>query len=177
MSSSCTRHSKLAADALLLAPSPWGEGAILHAAHTETLQRGEILTRSVSEEIGCEASLTLRVSVRNDRVEYSRCERCLAFSRATTRRTTKMKTMEADVGRSQPRNQDGLTEARHERWAHCHVNWTAVWIGALATFSMVVLFGLVGLAVGAHLLGPEHRIVDVKKLGLWTLIFSVCGAF
>src|ERR1017187_3266431 len=45
---------------------------ILHAAHTETLQRGEILTRSVSEEIGCEASLTLRVSVRNDRVEYSR---------------------------------------------------------------------------------------------------------
>src|ERR1017187_9934023 len=45
--------------------------AILHAAHTETLQRGEILTRSVSEEIGCEASLTLRVSVRNDRVEYN----------------------------------------------------------------------------------------------------------
>ena len=88
-----------------------------------------------------------------------------------------MKTMEADVGRSEPRNQDGLTEARHERWAHCHVNWTAVWIGALATFSMVVLFGLVGLALGAHLLGPEHRIVDVKKLGLWTLIFSVCGAF
>src|ERR1035441_2662638 len=44
---------------------------ILHAAHTETLQRGEILSRSVSEEIGCEASLTLRVSVRNDRVEYN----------------------------------------------------------------------------------------------------------
>jgi len=98
-----------------------------------------------------------------------------------------MKTMEADVAGSDPRNQNGLTEARHEReglaearherWAHCHVNWTAVWIGALATFSMVVLFGLVGIALGAHLLGPEHRVVDVKKLGLWTLIFSVCGAF
>ena len=34
------------------------------------LLRGAILTRSVSEEIGCEASLTLRVSVRTDRVAY-----------------------------------------------------------------------------------------------------------
>jgi hypothetical protein len=97
----------------------------------------------------------------------------------------KMKTMESDVGRSEPMNQNGLAEARHEseaeakheRWAHCHVNWTAVWIGALATLSMLLLFGLVGTALGAHLVGPENRIVDVRKLGLWTLIFSVCGAF
>jgi hypothetical protein len=98
-----------------------------------------------------------------------------------------MKTREANLARSDSRNQDGLAgvphereglaEAQHERWAHCHVNWTAVWIGALATFSMVLLFGLVGIALGAHLLGPEHRVVDVKNLGLWTLIFSVCSAF
>ena len=98
-----------------------------------------------------------------------------------------MKTMEANLGRSEPSNQNGrtegrhdpenLAEARHERWAHCHVNWTAVWIGALATFSMVLLFGLVGTALGAYLLGPEYRVVDFKKLGIWTLIFSVCGAF
>jgi hypothetical protein len=93
-----------------------------------------------------------------------------------------MKTMETD-----PRNQNGVAEARHEkegsaeaqheRWAHHHVNWTAVWIGALAAFSMVLLFGLIGTALGAFLVGPEHRVVDVRKLSVWTLTFSVCGAF
>ena len=34
------------------------------------MQRAEILTRSVSDEIGCGASLTLRVSVRTDCEEY-----------------------------------------------------------------------------------------------------------
>ena len=47
----------------------------------------------------------------------------------------------------------------------------------LAAFSMVLLFGLIGMALGAYPVGPEHRIVDVRKLSLWTLIFSVCGAF
>jgi hypothetical protein len=69
------------------------------------------------------------------------------------------------------------TETRYERWAHLHVNWTAVWLGALAAFCAVLLFGLIGIALGAHLLGPEHRVVDLKKLGLGTLVFSVFGAF
>lgn len=68
-------------------------------------------------------------------------------------------------------------EARHERWAHVHVNWTAVWVGALAAFSAALLIGLIGIALGAHLLGPDHRVVDLRKLGLGALIFSVCGAF
>jgi uncharacterized membrane protein YeaQ/YmgE (transglycosylase-associated protein family) len=42
---------------------------------------------------------------------------------------------------------------------------------------MVLLFGLMGIALGAHLLGPEHRIVDLKKMSIWALVFSVCGAF
>lgn len=97
-----------------------------------------------------------------------------------------MKTKETDVGSSEPRSnglaevrhdRDGVAEAQHERWAHCHVNWTAVLIGALATFCMVLLFGLVGTALGTYLVGSEHGIVDLKKMGLWTLIFSVCGAF
>src|ERR1700722_16234956 len=98
-----------------------------------------------------------------------------------------MKTMEPNVAGSELRKQDGLAEARaershlievqHERWAHCHVNWTAVWLGGLATFSMLLLFGLVGIAVGAHLIGPEHRIVDLHKMGLGAVIFSVCSAF
>jgi hypothetical protein len=48
-----------------------GRGIIPHAAQTETLQRGETLTRSVSEEIGCGPSFTLRVSVETDLGEYN----------------------------------------------------------------------------------------------------------
>jgi hypothetical protein len=41
----------------------------------------------------------------------------------------------------------------------------------------VLVFGLIGIAVGAQLLGPEHRVVDLKKLGIGALIFSVFSAF
>jgi len=68
-------------------------------------------------------------------------------------------------------------EAIHEQWHHWPVNWTAVWVGALASLAVALLFGLIGIAVGAHLLGPEHRIVDLHKMGIGALIFSVCGAF
>jgi hypothetical protein len=98
-----------------------------------------------------------------------------------------MKTIEANIVGTEPRNhvgltevrheQEGIAEARYERWAHCHVNWTAVSIGALTTFSMILLFGLAGIALGAQLTGPEHRFVDMRTLGFGTLIFSVCGAF
>jgi hypothetical protein len=68
-------------------------------------------------------------------------------------------------------------EAQHQCWAHVHVNWTAVWVGALAALSAALVFGLVGTALGAHLLTPENRVVELRQLGFSTLIFSVCGAF
>jgi hypothetical protein len=68
-------------------------------------------------------------------------------------------------------------EQLHEKWAHVHVNWTATWVGALASFAGVLLFGLIGIAVGAHVLGPEHRVVELRSLSVGALIFSVCGAF
>lgn len=73
--------------------------------------------------------------------------------------------------------QETVAEARHERWAHCHFNWTAVWVGSLAAFSLLLLFGLIGISVGAHRLGAESRVVDWKHFGTGALIFSVCGAF
>jgi hypothetical protein len=88
-----------------------------------------------------------------------------------------MRTMESDLARSEPKNRESLAEARHELWAHWPVKWSAVWVGALTAFGLVLLFGLVGIALGAHLLGPEHRVVDVKKLSIGALIFSICGAF
>jgi hypothetical protein len=89
---------------------------------------------------------------------------------------TKMQTIQTKPSNSVI-HQETLCEVHHEKWAHCHVNWTAVGVGALTAFSLLLLFGLAGIAIGAHLLEPEHRVVDLRKLGMWTLIFSVCGAF
>jgi len=68
-------------------------------------------------------------------------------------------------------------EMQYERWMHMHVNWTAVWVGALASFAAVLVFGLVGVALGAHMVGPQYRVVDLTTVGIVTLIFSVFGAF
>ncbi len=85
-----------------------------------------------------------------------------------------MNTVERESVQAASRNHETVAEVRHERWAHMHVNWTAVWIGALASLSVVLLFGLVGIALGFHLFGPDDRLVDLKKLRIGTLIFSVC---
>ena len=69
------------------------------------------------------------------------------------------------------------SEVQHEKWVHWPVNWSAIWVGALASLAAVLIFGLIGTATGAHLLAPEHRVVDVRKLSIGALTFSVCGAF
>ena len=54
------------------------------------------------------------------------------------------------------------------------VNWSAVWVGALAALALGLIFGLVGTAVGAY---QEMHIVSWRKFHMWSLVFSVCGAF
>lgn len=88
-----------------------------------------------------------------------------------------MTTIQAEHVGTEVRNRDQAAEVRYERWKHWPIHWSAIWVGALAAFCTVLLFGLIGIALGAHLLGPEHRIVDVRKLSIGALIFSVCGAF
>jgi hypothetical protein len=88
-----------------------------------------------------------------------------------------MITQRADFGEVQTRERMVEAEIQYERWVHWPVNWSAIWVGSLAAFAVVVLFGLIGLALGAHVLGPENRVVDWKKFGLWTLVFCVFGAF
>ena len=68
-------------------------------------------------------------------------------------------------------------EFQYETWVHWPVNWSAIWVGALASLVAIFVFGLIGTAIGAHLLGPEHRVVDLRKLSIGALIFSVSGAF
>jgi len=88
-----------------------------------------------------------------------------------------MITTAADLAGSEAKQREAAAEAQHERWAHWPIHWSGIWAGALASIAAVVLFGLIGLAVGAHLLTPEHRVVDLKKLGFGALAFSVCAAF
>jgi hypothetical protein len=64
-----------------------------------------------------------------------------------------------------------------ETWVPWPVSWSAIWVGALSAIALALLFGLVGIALGLHLLGPSQRIVNWHKFGLGALIFSVCGAF
>jgi uncharacterized membrane protein YeaQ/YmgE (transglycosylase-associated protein family) len=54
------------------------------------------------------------------------------------------------------------------------VSWSAVWVGALAALAVGLIFGLVGTAIGAY---QEMHIVSWRKFHMWSLIFSVCGAF
>jgi hypothetical protein len=72
---------------------------------------------------------------------------------------------------------ESVAEYEYEQWTHWPVNWSAIWVGALASIAMVVVCGLIGIAVGAHVVSPEHRLVDVKKMAMGTLAFSVFSAF
>jgi len=70
-----------------------------------------------------------------------------------------------------------VAESQYERWHHWPVNWTAVWVGVLAAIATALIFGLSGIALGAHLLGPDHRWADLKSIKIGALICSITGAF
>jgi hypothetical protein len=57
------------------------------------------------------------------------------------------------------------------------VDWTAVWVGALAAVAAALLIGLIGAALGAHEMAPGRRITTWSDFKLAALVFSVAGAF
>jgi uncharacterized membrane protein YeaQ/YmgE (transglycosylase-associated protein family) len=63
-----------------------------------------------------------------------------------------------------------------QRWetASWPVSWSAIWIGALAALAVSLIFGLIGIAVGAY---EEIHIVNWHKFHVVALVLSVCGAF
>lgn len=70
-----------------------------------------------------------------------------------------------------------MTEVWYEQWRHWPVNWSAIWVGALAAIAAVLIFGLIGISVGAHRLGNEDRIVDLRKTSLLTIALSIFASF
>lgn len=61
-------------------------------------------------------------------------------------------------------------------WVGWHVDWGAVWLGALAGVVAAVAFGLLATAVGAHK-AVDDRVLKFADVGPVTIIFSVLGAF
>jgi hypothetical protein len=70
-----------------------------------------------------------------------------------------------------------ISEIQYEAWKQWPVNWTAVWIGALTAVAIVVLFGLVGVALGSHLVNTDLRVADLKTVKIGALAAGVFAAF
>jgi len=57
------------------------------------------------------------------------------------------------------------------------VNWSGVWVGALAALAAALVFGLIGAALGWHLVGPAQRVTDWKTVSLTVAGWSIVSAF
>src|SRR5437016_1268280 len=57
------------------------------------------------------------------------------------------------------------------------ISWGSVWVGALTGLAAILLFGLIGMALGAHKVGTDARIVHWSDFGFWPLAFSVLSTF
>lgn len=66
---------------------------------------------------------------------------------------------------------DGSADVRTP-WA---LSWSAVWVGTLAAIALVVIFGLIGIAIGAHRAG--HPLGRWHDMSFFTLLWSVLAAF
>lgn len=88
-----------------------------------------------------------------------------------------MATMQEEMLQREVRRDSVVSEAEYERWVHWPVNWSAAWVGALAALAAIVVFGLIGIAIGMQSIDSSSRIVDLRKVGIGALIFSVCSAF
>jgi len=63
------------------------------------------------------------------------------------------------------------------KWVHWPVSWSAVIVGSLTTLALILIFGLIGIAVGAHLVGPSRAVLEWKTLAWLGLAFNVFGVF
>ncbi len=79
--------------------------------------------------------------------------------------------------RTSDRLETAVPAYEREAFAGWRINWSAVWVGALTAFSLLVLFGLIGAAIGAHASATGSRLADLKQLSIWGAILAVCAAF
>lgn len=63
-----------------------------------------------------------------------------------------------------------------DSWTGWHLDWGAVWVGALAMLVAAVLFSFIATAVGAQK-AVDARVLKFADVPVATIIFSVFGAF
>lgn len=72
---------------------------------------------------------------------------------------------------------EGGTVVREETWTAWPVYWTPVIVGALASIVAVVLFGIMGTAVGSWKAGSEGRVTDFSGIGRVAVAYAVFASF
>jgi hypothetical protein len=61
-----------------------------------------------------------------------------------------------------------------QAWMPWPVNWSAVWVGALAALAAALIFGLVGTAIGAQSVKTLSSWRDISRVDV---AITVCAAF
>src|SRR5881396_1437779 len=72
---------------------------------------------------------------------------------------------------------EGRTVVREDAWTAWPVYWTPVIVGALASVVAVVLFGIIGTAVGSWKAGNEGRVTDFSGIGRVAVAYAVFASF
>lgn len=66
---------------------------------------------------------------------------------------------------------------RSESWVQWPVFWSAILVGALSAICAILIFGLAAVALGAHRIGEDGRILNWRDFSIMALFFSVFGSF
>jgi len=88
-----------------------------------------------------------------------------------------MATVTVETANVDTKKAETLAESQYEKWNHWPINWSAIWTGTLAAIVALLLFGLIGVAIGTRLVDPGERIVNLRKLYLGAVILSILGSF
>ena len=72
---------------------------------------------------------------------------------------------------------EGRTVVGGDTWTAWPVYWTPIIIGALGSIVAVVLFGVIGTAVGSWKAGNEGRVTDFSGIGRGAVGYAVFASF
>lgn len=67
--------------------------------------------------------------------------------------------------------------SRPETWVAWTVNWSAVWVGAVASLTAALIFGLIGTAIGATSIEKFSSFTTITRIEVAMVICSAFFAF
>ncbi|HEV3157094.1 MAG TPA: hypothetical protein VGZ00_07060 [Candidatus Baltobacteraceae bacterium] len=75
------------------------------------------------------------------------------------------------------RTREKIASAPDHEWVAWPVCWSALWVGALASIAAVLIFGLVGTALGVTSIAHVKDLSSWKSLSLIDTAAAIFGAF